>query len=80
MRPQRNSGTTGGPWSACHAKWREGKSWFIYRIDDLAGSEVARVQSLTPEHRSAMDAACFSFDLTADKILRGYTPEQNEHI
>jgi hypothetical protein len=63
-----------------HMKGEKAKAWFIHRIDDLSGDEIERVQNLTPEYRAAMDSGCFSFDLTAEMILAGYTPEQNEHI
>lgn len=56
------------------------KDWFIYNIDDLGGSEIARVAKLTPEFRAAMDWECSSFDLVAGKVLARYTPDQNEHI
>ena len=55
------------------------KEWFIYKADNL-DHEVARVADLTPEYRQAMDDGCHSFDLVAEKILRRYTPDQNEHI
>jgi hypothetical protein len=74
-------------WRSAYAKgtveYRLGvkaKEWFVYRIDALQGPAVARVVKLTPEYRLAMDHACFSFDLVAEKILRRYTPDQNEHI
>jgi hypothetical protein len=34
-------------------------TWFIYRIDDLAGPHVDRVRSLTPEYGAAMDDGCY---------------------
>ncbi len=66
----------------CH-EYRLGvkaKEWFVYRIDALNGTPIARVPELTPEYRLAMDHACSSFDLVAAKVLRRYTPDQNEHI
>jgi hypothetical protein len=56
------------------------REWFIYDINDLGGTHIARVAQLTPEYRAAMDEGCFSFDLVAQKALAGYTPDQNEHI
>ncbi|MBX7106381.1 MAG: hypothetical protein K1X57_20050 [Gemmataceae bacterium] len=53
------------------------KDWFIY---NLGGQHIARVAHLTSEYRVAMDAACYSFDLVAGKVLAGYTPDQNQHI
>ena len=74
-------------WRTAYAKgtneYRRGvqaKEWFLYRIDALQGPEVARVTELRPEYRLAMDRACSSFDLVAEKILRRYTPDQNEHV
>jgi hypothetical protein len=54
--------------------------WFISRADDPDSEDIARVRVLSAEYRAAMDAACSSFDLVAEKILRRYTPDQNEHI
>ena len=56
------------------------KEWFIYRIDNLGGSHIARVRTLTPEYRQAMDHACFSFDWVVKMIQQRYTPDQNQHI
>ncbi|MFO0804759.1 MAG: hypothetical protein U0791_16750 [Gemmataceae bacterium] len=56
------------------------KDWFIYNIDDLGESHIARVTKLKPEHRAAMDCECCSFDLVAGKVLARYTPDQNDHI
>jgi hypothetical protein len=53
--------------------------WFIYQIDDL-GTEIARVQRMPPEYREAMDSAMSSFDLVAEMILEGYTPDQNPFL
>ncbi|HEX4611480.1 MAG TPA: hypothetical protein VH092_25020 [Urbifossiella sp.] len=56
------------------------KEWFIYNINDLGGQPVARVTELSREYQEAMDSGCHSFDLLAEKVLRRYTPDQNEHI
>jgi hypothetical protein len=56
------------------------KEWFIYQADNLGGDHFACVTKLTPEYREAMDSGCYSFDLVAEKVLRRYTPDQNEHI
>jgi hypothetical protein len=67
---------------SCHvvAKGAKASLWFISRIDDLGGQHIDRVHELKPEYRAAMDDGCYSFDLIAEKILAGYTPDQNEHI
>src|SRR5262245_51334875 len=37
------------------AKDAKATTWFIHRIDDLAGPEIDHVHLLTPEYRAAMD-------------------------
>jgi hypothetical protein len=56
------------------------KEWFIYGADKLGGEHIARVTTLTPEYRKAMDSGCHSFDLVTKKVLARYTPDQNDHI
>jgi len=56
------------------------KEWFIYRIDDVGGSHIARLRRLPREYREAMDNAAFSFDLVGEMILKSYTPDQNPFL
>lgn len=53
--------------------------WFIYDINNLR-REIAVVNSLPNKFKTAMDNGTFSFDLVVEKILKRYTPDQNEHI
>ena len=62
-----------------HRPGHTAKEWFIYRIDD-PGNEIARVREMPQTYREAMDNAMSSFDLVAEMILRGYTPEQNPFL
>ncbi len=54
--------------------------WFISRVDQLGGDPISCMTELTQECREAMDSGCHSFDLVAAKVLRRYTPDQNEHL
>ena len=66
-----------------HNEYRPGakaNDWFIYTVDKLGGDHIARVKTLAPEYRKAMDNGCYSFDLVAKKVLDRYTPDLNEHI
>jgi len=65
----------------CHAYRRGEKAeeWFIYKLDDL-GTPILRTPTLSDEHARAMDKGCHRFDLVAERILDGYTPEQNVHL
>ena len=55
------------------------EEWWISTIENPS-DDIARVKSLSKEHAMAMDDGVFSFDLTAQKILTGYTPDQNPFI
>lgn len=65
----------------CHEikQGEKAKRWFIYDIDELQ-SHIAVVTQLPNNYKTAMDYATFSFDLVIEKILKRYTPDQNEHI
>lgn len=59
---------------------KKANHWYISRTDQLGCDFIDRVTELTPEYRKAMDSGCHSFDLVAMKVLRRYTPDQNEHL
>ncbi len=64
------------------AEYRPGvkaRLWFIYSVDRM-DEHFAQMDGLPDEYRAAMDGGCHSFDLVADKVLTGYTPDQNEHL
>jgi hypothetical protein len=74
-------------WRTQYAKgtneWRPGvkaKEWFIWKIGQLDKEHIARVRTLQPEYRLAMDKSCYSFDMVVDMIRVSYTPDQNERI
>lgn len=63
-------------------EWRKGhkaKEWYIYRVDNLQDHIEIR-SSMPPKYAAAMDHSMYSFDLVAEKILSGYTPEQNSFL
>lgn len=55
------------------------KDWWIYQIDNLR-KLVVRTSTMTPQYARAMDRQTSSFDLVAQAILSGYTPDQNPHL
>ena len=55
------------------------KEWWISTIENPS-NYIARVKRLSQEHALAMDSGVFAFDLTAEKILQSYTPDQNPFI
>lgn len=62
-----------------YRKDMKAKEWWIYKIDDLQ-QLIVRTSKMTPEYVRAMDRQTSSFDLVAQKILEGYSPEQNPHL
>lgn len=56
---------------------RSPSKWFIFDICSLAADPIAQVSEMSQEYREAMDYETVSFDLTAEKILRGYKPDLN---
>jgi hypothetical protein len=63
-------------------EWRKGHKaheWYIYRVDDLQNHIEIR-RSMPSRYAEAMDGGMYSFDLVASKILKGYTPEQNNFL
>ena len=62
-----------------HRPGRKAEEWFIYDIKDLR-TEIARVREMPQAYREAMDSGTYSFDLVAEKILAGYTPDQNQFL
>ena len=65
----------------CHAHHPGEKAtkWWISTVDSPT-EYIAQVRNLSKEQAIAMDAGMMSFDLTANKILSGYTPDKNPFI
>jgi hypothetical protein len=55
------------------------KEWYIYSVDDLR-NHIQRRSSMPPQYATAMDSGMHAFDLVADKILEGYTPDKNRFL
>lgn len=62
-----------------HRLGHKAREWYIYCIDDLR-NHIGRRSSMPLRYAEAMDGGMHSFDLTASKILQGYTPSQNPHL
>jgi hypothetical protein len=63
-------------------EWRPGhkaEEWFLYDVDDLRHA-IDRTRTMPPRYAEAMDDGVTSFDLVAEKILAGYTPDQNPRL
>jgi len=55
------------------------KRWYIYDVNDW-GNCLKVKKWMTKKYKMAMDMSSCSFDVTADKILSKYTPDQNEFL
>ncbi len=53
--------------------------WYIYDVNDW-GNCLKIKKLMTKKYKMAMDMSLCSFDVTADKILSKYTPDQNEFL
>jgi hypothetical protein len=62
-----------------HRLGHKAKRWTITRIDD-PDVVITRRRLLLRRYREAMDDGTYSFDLVAEKILAGYTPDQNRFL
>ncbi len=62
-----------------HRLGHRAKLWYLYSIDDLR-NHIRTYRRLPKKYRNAMDDGTYSFDITADKILAGYTPDKNQHL
>jgi len=52
------------------------KGWSIYSVDDLRNRIETR-RWMPKKYKMAMDHSCSSFDITADRILEGFTPDKS---
>jgi len=55
------------------------KRWYIYDVNDWKNSIKVK-KWMTKKYKMAMDMTSCSFDVTANKILAKYTPDQNEFL
>jgi len=55
------------------------KKWYIYDVNDW-GYPIKVKKWMTKKYKMAMDMSLCSFDVTANKILAKYTPDQNEFL
>ena len=62
-----------------HRPGKKAKEWWISTVDNPT-DYLARVKKLTAEQSIAMDSGVSSFDLVAEKILKGYVPNKNPFI
>jgi len=55
------------------------KRWYIYDVNDWK-NPIKVKKWMTKKYKMAMDMSTCSFDVTANKILAKYTPDQNEFL
>lgn len=64
-----------------HRPGYKAKEWFIYDLKSIGGNHIERLPPPLPQkYREAIDYATYSFDLTGEKILAGYTPDQDTRL
>ncbi len=62
-----------------HELGQTAKRWFLSKVQD-PNTTYKTVRRLSKTQAMAMDSGMYSFDLTVEKALAGYTPDKNPFI